>query len=371
MSPLDHQTILDPEILLVVRHGPRGNVRDDVIAVAQHLNDTIPDLPITIRHWAICHAATWETRVTAETFAAHVPKLGAPEEINCENLRLDPDRFLPHRMPKRAVEERMWREIDCLFAPREKGCPNCFQRSRTLDLLVLVGHQPAIDYFLDGRVDRETAVAPAEAAALIRNRGARGRWHLWWVITPQGRDALPELRQKIQSKMVVLAVLAGFSTAVLADTAIELAGDPAASAVSGDSGAISVDRLFMLVAMLLFFASAVVQTGTLLAYDRLMMPDRFWRTSRPRTLLGLENLLTGVVWRPPSSTGWIVYQESVRLWRCATIAFIADGAGAIFLLAAVPSNSLECLIVAVTAMIVVLLAVVCRLRLWPATGSPD
>jgi hypothetical protein len=349
------------DILLVIRHGERGQELADVAAVAQRLGETIRDLPFTIQHWAICHPSTAQTAATAEMFKARLAALGEPEKTKCTKLRLGPSQFPSDPLPDNTIDKRvteLWNEVDCLFSPKQEGC----LPGNPLDMLVLVGHQPAIDWFLDGRVDEDVAVALGEVAALIRVRGTRGRWHLWWVITPQSQNALPDLREKIQSKMTVLAVLAGFSTAVLAATAIELAGNAVARPET---------RLLMLAAIALFFASAVVQIGTLLAYDRLMMPHRFWRTRQPPALRSPGNLPTGVVERPPSSAGWVVYQESVRLWRWAVNAFIVAGAGVLVLLAAVACNDLESVVVAGVAAIIVLLALICRRELPPDTGAPD
>jgi hypothetical protein len=361
LSPSDRHDNQNPEILLVIRHGKRGQDLADVAAVARRLDETIPDLPFTIQRWAICHANTAPTATTAVIFKARLPALGEPEEISCTKLRLGPPQFPSYSLPDNAIENRvteLWGEVDCLFSPGQEGC----LPGNPLDMLVLVGHQPAIDWFLDGRVDEDVAVALGEVAALIRRRGTRGRWHLWWVITPESQNALSGLREKIQSKMTVLAVLAGFSTAVLAATAIELAGNAVARPET---------RLLMLAAIALFFASAVVQIGTLLAYDRLMMPHRFWRTRQPRASRSPGELPTGVVERPPSSAGWVVYQESVRLWRWAVNAFIVAGAGVLVLLAAVACNDLESVVVAGVAAIIVLLALICRRELPPDTGAPD
>jgi hypothetical protein len=84
-------------------------------------------------------------------------------------------------------------------------------------------------------------------------------WRLWWVLTPNGSRGIDDLRSKIASKMTVLSVLAGFSTAIVAQILTQLPeGSPERGIAAG--------------AAALFAVVAVVLIRGLLAYDRLMIP---------------------------------------------------------------------------------------------------
>jgi hypothetical protein len=52
---------------------------------------------------------------------------------------------------------------------------------------------------------------------------------------------------------------------------------------------------------------------TLSAYDLLLMPERFWEEEEPPRE---PRLRPGwLVWRPPSSSVWVLYQNMLRVWR--------------------------------------------------------
>jgi hypothetical protein len=143
---------------------------------------------------------------------------------------------------------------------------------------------------------------------------------LRWVLTPDDRGkTLAELRGKIKSKMDVAKILGGLLTAALTfllgsliDPSKLRLGSPADPVKSAPE---QLDdpyfRLCLYVAMAFFFTSALLYIATVYAYDRLLMPSRFWADKpgdpkrRPRWL----------VWRPPSSATWILYQNMIRVWR--------------------------------------------------------
>lgn len=186
-------------------------------------------------------------------------------------------------------------------------------------VLLLVGHQPAIDWLLaDHRVDGAVALAAAEVACLAHPANADdAKWHLWWMLTPSESAAIEPLRQKISSKMTVLSVLAGFSLAVIGVVLVALPDD-------------TVPRLLAAGATTCFASAAAMYVYVLLAYDELMMPHRFWREER-RSLPGRTPSSPGPVARPPSSAGIFPYQHMVALWRWAMAALVLPGVGVVLL----------------------------------------
>src|SRR5262249_16353261 len=70
-------------------------------------------------------------------------------------------------------------------------------------------------------------------------------------------------------------------------------------------------RWWLYASLVCFLGSAMLYLATVYAYDRLLMPKRFWGERarpphrRPRWL----------VWRPPSSAVWGLYQTMIRVWH--------------------------------------------------------
>jgi hypothetical protein len=64
----------------------------------------------------------------------------------------------------------------------------------------------------------------------------------------------------------------------------------------------------------LFLAAVSMYLLTMYAYDRLLMPKRFWAEDLPPEDLGRRP--KWIVWRPPSSDSWILYQNMMRIWYC-------------------------------------------------------
>jgi hypothetical protein len=81
----------------------------------------------------------------------------------------------------------------------------------------------------------------------------------------------------------------------------------------------------------------VLYLATMYAYDRLLMPDRFWGERRPRRTVLLRRGEGWLVRRPPSSVAWVLYVNMMRVWRglfttataCVVIALGVLGATAL------------------------------------------
>ena len=63
----------------------------------------------------------------------------------------------------------------------------------------------------------------------------------------------------------------------------------------------------------LFFVAVALYLATLYAYDRMLMPIRFWGQTPPPE--NIRNRPKWLVWRPPSSALWVLYQNMMRVWR--------------------------------------------------------
>jgi phosphohistidine phosphatase SixA len=334
------------QYLLVARHA-RADKLSAAHEVAQRLVDTLEELapskwPMQVTD--IEHSDTDASRHTAEIFA---DALGVPARTG--DVALGPKQFPPYA-PARVNDQAPGDPVETSWVRIEK---RLLKTPSTV--LLLVGHQPAIDWLLaDDRVDGAVALAPGELACLARRTGADGaKWHLWWMVTPSEAAAIESLRQKISSKMTVLSVLAGFTLAVIGAVLVALPDD-------------TVPRLLAAGATACFAFAAAMYVCVLLAYDELMMPHRFWRAER-KSLSGRGPSSPGPVARPPSSAGIVLYQHMVALWRWAMAALVLSGVGVTLLgVSAAAVNS------AIAAVAVAVLGVVLGIavRLWWARIKP-
>jgi hypothetical protein len=308
-----------------------------------------------------------------------------------EKLQLGPNHIGPYEVDTTSGRiKAAWEHVESHFT-KSPG-----------EALMLVGNAPAVDWFLAGKVDEHVALANAEVACLVRLRPGReewwfprrlnppwrwNRWHLWWLLTPHEGNAIEQLRQKVESKMTVISVLAGFTAAVLATIAVELATTRAVGpddVANWDGG----DRSLLLLSVGALTLSLVLQISALLAYDRLMMPQRFWATTRARSRRrrewhaagsgrawerrqAREILRAWPVWRPPSSAGWIIYQHSIRLWRWVVVALILAGVGVLALVLVAVKLFEGWPAAASIVFAALLVAIASRLWLWPRLGTED
>jgi hypothetical protein len=202
-----------------------------------------------------------------------------------------------------------------------------------------------------------------------------GRWsgHLLWAITPDDREALRSVQEKVKGKMESAKQLAGVITLVLAALLAVLldterwgklnqakAAFPAPFDFSG-RGAVQAAFGLLLAAIALYLM-------TMYAYDRLLMPTRFWAELPPRR----DGRPRGGKWlprRPPSSSAWVVYRNMMRTWYTL---FTSASVLATLALATLGAALLR-LDVGDLAWVVAAVIVVLAARWWfrPVLGSED
>jgi hypothetical protein len=120
----------------------------------------------------------------------------------------------------------------------------------------------------------------------------------------------------------------------------------------------------------LLLAALVLYLATMYAYDRLLMPDRFWGEQRPRPTGLLHRGGGWLVQRPPSSAAWVLYVNMMRVWRGLFTTATACVVSALGLLSATVLHlgwRPLVLIALPTALVVVLLVYWFR----PVLGSED
>jgi hypothetical protein len=346
----------------VLRHGRRSQypvlreTLDALVATLTELGNQQFEVP-PIR--AVWRADTGHAQWTAARLAESLPRLPQAEVW----ASLGPPEG-PY-MSIDGAQEALKTAIDDFFASNAGGQAGC-QRTT----LVIIGHEPALGWLLDGRVVGPVPppLGRAEIACLYRTT-KKAKWRVWWVLTPSSAAGIEQLREKVNSKMTSVALLAGFALTVAVETVLrtdDLKHDTWGSATTAAAGA-------------LFGLAAVLLVGALLAYDELMMPHRYWSSVRGRRRwlrLPRSHRFDGMrrltVWRPPSSAGWLIYQESMRIWRRfvhLALALLVLGLGFLTAGAAVPLDQEDVAVGLVALVFLLIVAVVSRHH--PSIGVSD
>lgn len=187
--------------------------------------------------------------------------------------------------------------------------------------VLVIGHQPYLGWLSDAlrrpqgrrgwwqeRHSRAVPLSRSEVVCLAFQKPARpgGRQasgRILWTISADDSRAAEEVRGKIRSKMDTARMLSGVMTFAL--------GALLAVLLNPDTWAKVTDRWAVQIAAGLLLVALTLYLATMYAYDRLLMPDRFWGERRPRP--GSRN--HWLVQRPPSSAAWVLYVNMMRVWR--------------------------------------------------------
>lgn len=178
--------------------------------------------------------------------------------------------------------------------------------------VLLVGHDPGMSLLVahllkQGRGWSRRGIPSLARSELIALHRKGKRWQPLWALTPHAKGDtafekdVDAITTKIKSKMDTAKVFGAFLTALIVFVAGEFGRAPLPS-----SAAWAVIRGVSLAAL---GVAAVLYFTTLFWYDRLLMPVRFWGAPDGRSHK------TVVVWRPPSSAVWVLYQNMQRTWR--------------------------------------------------------
>jgi hypothetical protein len=223
-----------------------------------------------------------------------------------------------------------------------------------------VGHQPQMGwlscYLLEGHWPRwRSAAVPLSSSEVVclrlrmtktkqtdtKETDTKWRGRLLWTLAPDDRKALDAVTEKVRGKMESAKLLSAVITLVL--TALlgvlldksrwaGLADMKASLWGLSYNGQIATQCAFTLLLSALAFYLL-----TMYAYDRLLMPPRFWAEGPDRTRDSSTTNATGHIntvshlrllqrvarrrregsWlprRPPSSSAWVVYRNMQRIW---------------------------------------------------------
>jgi phosphohistidine phosphatase SixA len=272
--------------------------------IKSHCEEVMTDLTVA----GIIHAGSNEATKTAQIVQKILIPSGKVTPFEC----LDPQEFFKRaRFDTQAVE--LTKQIDkkarclCKQSEKEKG-----------NAVLVVGHEPSlgwISYKLAGNAYPVTnsEVLCFELKGKYEKRPyASLRWYeklrpyasLRWVVSPPDEKTIEDLRDKIRSKMGVANLLSAFIGAGLTFVTSTLA-DGAKIAFLG-----RLVRSIEVAALLLFLA-LILYLMTVVSYDTLLMPRRFWGESP----VGADKRPGWIVERPPSSASWILYQNMLHVWK--------------------------------------------------------
>jgi hypothetical protein len=210
----------------------------------------------------------------------------------------------------------------------------------------VVGHQPQLsrlsERFVRRRLSWARRAVPISSSEVVCLRLERTGWRpghkqwrgrLVWTLAADDRAALEQIAGKVRGKMesakLLSAVITLVLTALLAvlldprrwEALAGTGGDPVRASLRGWSYS---GQAAAQVAFGMLLAALALYLLTMYAYDRLLMPTRFW-AERRRERARWSDVARPWRWRPrtawlprrpPSSSAWVVYRNMQRIWFC-------------------------------------------------------
>ncbi len=181
--------------------------------------------------------------------------------------------------------------------------------------IMVIGHQPLLGWIAYHLTKKSIPISRSELICLASRNSAWhnllgiNSWHLLWSISEEDNKTMEELRAKIKSKMYVAELLGALIVPVLG-LILGFLLDPEKFSKLNEQ---STSKGAIFISAGLFFISIGLYMATMYEYDRLLMPTRFWgEKPLPKKIKKRPKWL---VWRPPSSAAWVLYQNMIRIWN--------------------------------------------------------
>jgi hypothetical protein len=249
------------------------------------------DLSISIG--AIWRAHTDEV---VETSNIVIRELGDLVNIQPKHVQdLEPSSFKPYKNLKK--HESLVKGLKKELKEIEDG-----------NAILVIGHQPLLGWIAYELLKKPIPIARSEIICITLNErvfDGHSKGQLRWVLSPSDDKAMEDLKEKIKSKMDIAKLLSAFITTAL--------GFLLSSLIDKDKMDYICEYKWALYTSAGSFLTAVgLYLATMYAYDRLLMPTRFWgHKPLPEDP---NDRLKWLVWRPPSSALWVLYQNMMRIW---------------------------------------------------------
>jgi phosphohistidine phosphatase SixA len=276
----------------------------------------------------------WSGHKVAQDTATVLTGVLRHRRITIERAEADDGLTPPEVRSDKVVEER----VVSLKSHTRKA----LESSETL---IVVAHQPDLTHLAEAFVGPLRTgglpLAHAEVACIELDDGPDKAGTLAWTLTRGNKDVRDQLREKLKSKFALAGMIL---SALLVESGLILNKDLWELKAA-------VPLAFVCVGYLLEFLALGLIVATLLAYDELTMPTKFWSEGRERPkwrkkLYDLVSRPPGStppwsVRRPPSSDETVLYCEMVNVWnRLFLPALLAAFASIACFLTAFATNSL-------------------------------
>jgi hypothetical protein len=303
----------DPQPLDYVRLSKDGvkGVSEVADRLAESMLEVPPELRFRIRHIVYAPQVD-EIRETLivlkQTLNKQDPHL-LDDAVDVECHELAPEFISPFGSAE--FRNVLARVADYL----QEKAENASSHDLSASAVLLLANQPLVGWIGHELTGTALPLSRGELACLVPT-GPRWKrlppfkrkpYSLLWTISRFDKDDHDAILQKIRSKMDAAKVLGAFITGLVAFLFAQLLGLPS-------SGTNDTTRWLMILAILSTSAAAWLYFATLYAYDALQMPQTFWEDEPPPS--DPTNRPGWLVWRPPSSATWVLYQNMLRTWNC-------------------------------------------------------
>lgn len=261
--------------------------------LASVLRELADDVDLSISIGAIWRAHTDEV---VETSNIVIKELGDLVSLQPSHIQdLEPSSFKPYKNLKK--HESLVKSLKKELNEMEDG-----------NAILVIGHQPLLGWIAHELLNDPVPITRSEILCITLNErvlNGNSKGQLRWVLSPSDDKAMEELKEKIKSKMDIAKLLSAFITTALGFLLGSLIDENKMKYIGEYKWALYTSAG-------LFISAVGLYLATMYAYDRLLMPTRFWGHKplpedpnvRPKWL----------VWRPPSSALWVLYQNMMRIW---------------------------------------------------------
>lgn len=216
--------------------------------------------------------------------------IGLPKEVLVREL--DPSVFNPYINTESHI--KFMKDLDKSF--RGFGDKNA---------VLVIGHQPFLGWVTHEVVGKAIPIDRSEVLCIALKNvhpNKRLRGYLQWVLSPSDAITMMEIKEKIKSKMEISKFLSVFISTALVFLLGSIIDEHKVKNLGKYIWALYASTGLLFISISLYLAS-------MYAYDRLLMPVRFWGGAPPPKKRPLW-----LVWRPPSSSVWVLYQNMMRIW---------------------------------------------------------
>lgn len=334
-APVAGESSKNDSWIMLVRHGKRVHPKalgDQEFGLSESGKSEVWDVGTSLAEWwveskctdpiIILHADNRESEATANLLAESCQRrltaLAAPSSVRCDiSTESHPPLVVPTDATRAQV--KVIRNILTSYS----------------GTVAVVVNDPLATWLLHELQRawvpwRMSSIAPGELVALQRCKHKWPRTSTYyvphWALTPDGAADVVSIQEKIRSKLSTTAQFGAFLTGLLTFVIDKY---PVGAATRRQAWLRTTCFAGLGLGVVLFFV-------TLFWFDRLLMPARFWGERASKRARPTTRFLR----RPPSSTGWVLYQNMQRIWFCCFIpAVISGGVGlAVFLQAKVKPN---------------------------------